>query len=236
MEDEELLSALDAPDTEIDRLDPVPETATLQNGIEVRILDLRTRQLFKLLRIVTHGAGQAFIQSNLDFSDDSGVFLQKLVTLVMFSIPDAEQEAIEFLQSMVEPADLVDKDPKQLSKAERDKNIALWTELNQEIWNPEPQDTIELIEVIVRREAKDIQALGKRIGQFLKLAQKTGQLVAGSSQEQNSPASSPASSTSSSTSTGGRTRTSKTSRSDGSGKSSRPSRSGTGRRSAAAAR
>lgn len=241
MEDDELVSTLEtAEENDLDRLDPVPEILTLKNGIEVRILELRTRQLFKLLRIVTHGAGQALMQTGLDFGDDAGVFMQKLVTLVVFSIPDAEQEAIEFLQSMVEPVGLCTKAPRDMNDKEQKRNLELWTELNQELWNPHPDDTIDLIENFVRREAADIQALGKRIRRFLELAGKTGQLKPQSgerpSRELKLPESSPASSTSSRTSTGGRTSRSSTSGSGGSARSSRPSRAATGKRSAAAAR
>lgn len=237
MEDDELVSALEQDENELDRLDPVPEIVTLKSGIEVRVLDLRTRQLFKLLRIITHGAGQALMQSGLDFGDDAGVFMQKLVTLVVFSIPDAEQEAIEFLQSMLEPVGLCDKPPRDLTDKERQHNLDLWTELNQETWNPDPEDTLDLIENFVRREAKDIQALGKRVRRFLDLASKTGQLKDRSgrpSQDVKLPESSPASSTSSRTSTAGRTRKSSTSPSGGSARSSRPSRAGTGKKNAAA--
>ena len=36
--------------------------------------------------------------------------------------------------------------------------------------NPELEDLVDLIEAIVRREAKDIMALGKRLAAMLKLA------------------------------------------------------------------
>lgn len=242
MEDAELVSALDREEDELDRLDPVPDTIMLECGIEVHVLPLRTRQLFKMLRIITHGAGQALAQSGLDFGDEPGVFMQKLVSLVLFSIPDAEQETIDFIQSMVEPAGLVDLPPRDLSEKQRARNVELWTELNKELWNPDPNDTISLVENFVKREAADLQALGKRISQFLKLADKTGQLKnksngggKRSSQELNLPESSPASSTSSATPTGGRTSASKTSRSGGSARSSRPSPRGSTRKSAPAA-
>jgi hypothetical protein len=244
MDDDELAAALDgeaAEITDIDRIDPVPDTLTLKCGIEVHVLDMRTRQLFKLLRIITHGAGTAFMQAGLDFNEDPAEFMKKLVTLVLFSIPDAEQETIDFLQSMLEPVGLCAKAPRDMSAKEREGNLALWTELNQELWNPDPEDTICLVENFVRRESSDMQALGKRLSQFLQLAAKTGQLKdksgdARPSQDLKLPESSPASSTSSQPSTGGRTKPSSTSPSNGSGKSSPRSRQGTGRRSAAAAR
>lgn len=244
-DDDDLTAALDgeaeaAAESEIDRIDPPSEFLELASGDEVRVLPLRTRQLFKLLRIITHGAGQALLRADLDFSENPEVFLQKLLTLVAFSIPDAEQETIEFLQSMVEPTDLVDKATRDLSDKERQHNIDAWTALNTELWNPDPMDTLSIIENVVRRESADLQALGKRIRGFLELANKTGQLKSnGSGRSQESvelPAPSPGPSTSSRTSTAGKTRSSSPSRSAASAKSPRPSRSGTGKTSAARGR
>lgn len=214
----EEVEALDQPDPvdELDRLDPQPEVMSLSCGIEVRLLPLRTRQMFKMMRIITHGAGQRIATSGLNFSDEPDVFLQKLLAVVVFSIPDAEQETIDFLQSMVEPAGLVDKLPRDLSKAEREGNIALWTDLNKELWNPDPLDTIDLVEAVFRREAADLQALGKKIRRVVELAARTGQLQ-GATQGSESSA---GSSTSSPPSTGGPTSKSSTSRSGGSARSS----------------
>ncbi len=240
-EDEELAAAVsDDGDSELDRIDPVPDYLTLRSGLEVHLLPLRTRQLFKLLRIITHGAGQQLLTSGIDFADEPQVFIQKLLGLVLFSIPDAEQEAIDFLQSMVEPADLCEKQVRDMSKSEREGNIAAWTALNVELYNPDPGDTIDIIEVIVQRESGDLQALGKRLRQFLELASKTGQLKneangGGSAPQQvvNLPENSPESSTSSAPSTAGRTRRSSTSRSAASAKLSQPSARASGRKSAA---
>lgn len=245
MDDDELVGALEedgapeAPENELDRLDPQPDEVTLACGITVHVLPLRTRQLFKMLRIITHGAGQALQNAGLDFADESGVFMQKLVGIVLFSIPDAEQETIEFIQSMVEPAGLVDKMPGDLNKQERERNIELWTAVNKELWNPDPGDTIDLVENIITREAKDIQALGKKVSRLIELASKTGQLDKSKSPASPAPkssASSAASSTSSRASTGGRTSKSSTSRSAASAKSAGPSSRASGKRSATADR
>src|SRR5712692_7173706 len=227
IEDEELVSAVSGED-ELDRIVPLPAFITLASGIEVHVLPLRTRQLFKLLRIITHGAGQTLMQSGLDFQEESGVFLQKLLGIILFSIPDAEQEAVDFLQAMVEPADLVDKGIRDLSKQEREANIASWTALNIEMYNPDPSDTVDIIENVVRREAADLQALGKKLTGFLKLAAKTGQLKdeSGTSRPQQDlslPENLPESSTSSVPPMAGATNGSSTSRSGGSARSPRPS-------------
>src|ERR1700744_3572830 len=124
MEDQDLVDALDDgpepedDDNELDRIDPEPASITLECGIEVHVLPLRTRQLFKMLKIITHGAGQALQNAGLDFGDEPAVFMQKMLSVVLFSIPDSEQETIEFLQSMIEPVGLSNKQPRDMSKAE----------------------------------------------------------------------------------------------------------------------
>jgi hypothetical protein len=150
------------------------------------------------------------------------------------AIPEAEQAAIGFLQSMCQPAGLTDKPASQLDKQQKEDNQALWETFNREMFNPAPDDTLDLIETIVRREAPELQSLGKRLRGLLEMFSKTGQdkeekepepgpeELAGSS----SPEPSPGSSTSSATSTDGGTRRSSTSRSAGSGKPSRQRSSG----------
>ena len=44
---------------EMERLDPVPDTYTFADGTTVSIERLKTRQFFKLLRIITHGGMDA---------------------------------------------------------------------------------------------------------------------------------------------------------------------------------
>lgn len=237
MEDEreELLDALGETSEldEIDRLDPVPDVIELRCGIKANVQRLRFRQVMKLLKIVTHGAGRTLMSADIDFRDDPALFAQKMLGVIMYAIPDAEQESVEFIASVLEPVGLTDKAPRDLSDGEREENVRLWTELNTEIFNPDPFDTVDILENVIRREAEDLQALGKRLSQFMKLAQKMG-LLRGQ-QAQNSQASSPASTTSSATSTAGATSTSAASGSAGSGKSSSRSRSGNGRRRSAAA-
>jgi hypothetical protein len=212
-------------ESELDRIDPVPETLTLSSGFEVDIVRLRTRQLFRLLRILTQGAGPAVMQAGLDFSAGAEQFSQSLAMLVLMSIPEAEQAAIGFLQSMCQPSGLVDKPRSQLTKQEGEDNQALWDQFNTEMFNPEPADTVDLIEVIVRRESADLQALGKKLRDLWQMFVKTGQSRGKTEPEpspselaeSSSPGRSPRPSTSSATSTGGQTSTSSVSPSAGSG-------------------
>jgi hypothetical protein len=214
-----------ADENELDRLDPEPVVVKLSTGLAIEVVRLRTRQFFRLLKVLTHGAGPAVVQAGLDFSAGAEQFASQLLTLVAMSIPDAEQEAIAFLQSMCKPAGLTDR-PK-LSKQEEEDNEALWEQFRKDTFNPELEDTIDLIEVIVKNEAPELQALGKKLQRMLQLFRATGQdkeqaEPEASPEDLASQESSPLPSTSSPASTDGPTSTSSTSRSAGSGRSARP--------------
>ncbi len=203
--------------SELDALDPIPEQVKLSSGTTVVLEDLRARQFFKLLRIVTHGAlplVQDMSLFKLDPDTDPGEFTAKLLSVLVLSIPDAEDETIVFLSSMVKPYGLIEG--RRLNNQDRERNAALWSDLAREMDNPELDDLVTLIEAVVRREAGDIQALGKRLAAMFKLASRTGQLEPSpspaptSAPTPTSSVDSPAPSTSSPTSTDGPTSTSQT--------------------------
>jgi hypothetical protein len=207
-------------DSELDRLDPQPVLCKLSTGFEVEIVRMRTRQFFRLLRVLTHGAGPTMMQAGLDFSAEGSEFATKLLVLVVMSIPDAESEAVQFLSSMCRPTGLAEKPGAQLTKQETEANQALWAQFAEELHNPELTDTIDLIEVIVTQEAPELQALGKKLQRVMDLFKKTGQDKEPPEpelgvQDLSSPARSRSRSTRSATSTGGRTSTSSTSPSAG---------------------
>lgn len=209
-------------DSELDRLDAEPAVVKLSTGYEVGLQRLKTRQFFRLLKVLTRGVGPAMLQS-LNFSDDPEGFGRNLLAMTVMAIPEAEQQFIEFLQSMCKPVGMHEPDGRQLTKKEREENSDLITELVEELNNPELDDLLDLAEAIVKAESADIQALGKRVAGLLEVARKTGQLEDKSPQEgeSSSSAASAQPSTSSATSTDGPTSTSSPSRSAGSGRSSR---------------
>jgi hypothetical protein len=218
-------------DSELDRLDPQPVAHTLTTGLEVEIVRLRTRQFFRLLRVLTHGAGPAVMRAGLDFKAGGEQFAQQLLTLILMSIPDAEQEAVGFLQSMCKPAGLDDKPESQLSKKAKEDNTARWAQFNTDLFNPELEDTLDLMEIIIRQEAPELQALGKKLQRMIQMFQATGQdkepaEPEASQQDLASQESSPPPSTSSAASTDGGTGTSSTSRSAVSARSSKRSPAG----------
>lgn len=203
---------------EIDKLDPAPDFVFLESGLRVQLESLKARQFFKLLRIVTHGALPGMREAGLFEMDglDSDEFLGRLMSVLVLSIPDAEDEAIEFVRSMCFPAGLAEGAGRRgLNKQDVEHNALLWEALDAELENPELGDLLTIMEAVVKREAEDIQALGKRLASMFTLAEKTGQLSSPSPQT-STPASSeasPARSTSSRRSTTGRTSNSKTARS-----------------------
>ncbi len=203
--------------TELDHLDAIPESVTLRSGTVVMLEPLKARQFFKLLRIITHGALPGMQSSGLFDMDglDSEEFIGRLLSVTLLSIPDAEDETILFLRSLCYPSGLIER--KGLNKQDVERNKALWEALDEELENPDLDDLVTIIEAVIKREAQDIQALGKRLASMLKLAEKTGQLDTPSespSQSESTPESSAVSrgrSTSSRRNTGGKTKISTTS-------------------------
>jgi hypothetical protein len=150
---------------DVDALSPSPDTVTLESGLVVRVERLRTRGMFKLLKVVTRGGGPILMQMPLDFNDTEA-FVQQFLAVVVMAVPEAEDEAIEFIRAMVAPADFI---PDAKSKADKQKNEDLFARLSQELDDPEIGDTFEIITKIIQNEASDIVALGKRLAATLKV-------------------------------------------------------------------
>lgn len=164
-----------AEESEVDRLDPVPVVIKLTSGFPVEVVRLRTRQLFRLMRIITRGATpQALSQLNFDMDDDEGrkKFAAQLLGIVIQAIPEAEQETIFFLQAMTRPQGIIDKPGVALTKHETEQNDALYDRFSRDMFNPDLEDFISLLEVIITAEAPDIQALGKKLTHLLQVARK----------------------------------------------------------------
>lgn len=163
----------------------LPETVvvTLESGNKLEIVPLKTRQFFKLLRIITRGAGDALTSLRLNPEDSDMEFATKLIATFGFAIPEAEEEAIEFVQSMCKPIGLIERPASSLNKQDRERNDNLWLQMVTELQNPELGDTFSIIEAVVTRETPNLKALGKRLSQMFDLAKKTGQTSEKSSTE-----------------------------------------------------
>jgi hypothetical protein len=154
----------DEPRDEIDRLDPQPVQMVLASGTEFDLEPLKLRQFLRLLRIVTRGAADVLDSAQLDFEDPQS-FVQTFLGMVLFSVPEAEEETVDFLKSMVKPRGMT---------GNPDKDLLLVRQLSSELDNPELEDTITIIQCVVQRESEDLRALGKRLGTMFQTAQKMG--------------------------------------------------------------
>jgi hypothetical protein len=85
--------------------------------------------------------------------------------MVLFSIPEAENETVDFIRSMAKPKDL-SGDPK--------KDLPRVKALQDELFNPSLEDTLTIVQSIIERESEDLRSLGKRLGRMLKVAEKMG--------------------------------------------------------------
>lgn len=218
------------PQSDLDRIDPDAATVTLASGTEIQITRLRTRQFFRLLKVLTHGGGEMLVRT-LDFSAPGDEFAQRLAMAILFSIPDAEQEAILFVQSMCLPVGVAPPEVRRRDKRQREDDDAAFAALAEELFNPPLDDTVTIVEAVIKQEAGDIQALGKRLAGLLNLADRTGRLKPGAPEKTPGPeeladrssATTPPSSTSSAPSTDGPTNGSSARASAASARSRKPS-------------
>lgn len=200
--------------SETDRLDPIPELVELADGRKVEIQRLKLRQLFRLLRIITRGGAgylpmlQEAMSGAASDSERAEQFGTQLLAIALIALPEAEDEAIEFIMSVVEPEGISEGRDKRA----RENNDHLRQELSEYLYNPDPDDAITIIQAVIDREKSDLVSLGKRLMASFKVAEKTGQLdekqKTSDSTEQTPTLSavSPVRSTSSRANTGGRTK------------------------------
>jgi hypothetical protein len=148
-----------------DRIVPEPFRFTLRDGTEVEVERLRTRQFLRLLRILTRGGMEVLPNLALDLRGSQEQFVVNMMLLFTFAIPEAEQEAIEFLRSMVRPVFRVPEGAgaKAIERARKDAEA----HLARVFENPELDDAIGIIEAVIRREAADLMALGRRLASLL---------------------------------------------------------------------
>jgi hypothetical protein len=158
------------PDQDVERILPGPgEPLTLSSGITVEVKPLKLRGFLSMLKIITRGAAVALGGLRLDTNDED--FVQNMLSLFIFAIPEADDEVIDFVRVMVAPWPKdSDGDPLN-SGLLQDKSNELWAEFD----DPELEDIFSVIEVIIHREGSDLRRLGKRMASALAFAQKTGQ-------------------------------------------------------------
>lgn len=151
---------------ELDALDPQSRVITLAEGKQVEVAPLRTRQLLRLVRVLTKGATPMLASLSFDTEGSNEEFGIQLATTVAFALGEAEDEAMEFLQSLVEPIGL--RKGRNLTKVDQSHNDALLDDLYEVLDNPLPQDTFAILQNVFVHEAENLKSLGKQIGVMLR--------------------------------------------------------------------
>lgn len=156
--------------TDIDAIasDEESKPLTLESGLPIKVLRIRTRATMSLLKILTRGAGEAL--ATIRFGEDvtQEEFTAQLLGAVILSIPEAEDETIEFLNRVVEPGSLIDKP--RLSPGDIEWNQEQWDLLAAELRDPSLDDLVTIVSEIVKVEGPHVLALGKRIAALLPMA------------------------------------------------------------------
>lgn len=152
---------------EITRLleDPT-QPLMLTSGTVFRIKQMRLREMLRLLRIISYGATNMVDALDLNF-DEPDEFVQTFVAMVIFAIPEAEDQTVDFLQSMVDIGH-------PTGNPKLDDTARL--ELAREMANPDLQEAVTIITAIVAHEGRDLAALGKRLRSLFAVANKMGQV------------------------------------------------------------
>ena len=131
---------------------------------EVELVPMRTRELMRLLRILTNGAAWIFpTLMEAEREDGPEAVLEQLIAALVLAIPEAEGPTLAFIKCMVR----LPKDGES-TKAER-------AQLDIYLDNPEPEDIITIITAIAEEEGGDLVSLGKRLSGVVALMAKAQQ-------------------------------------------------------------
>ena len=162
--------------TELGALLPPPEQLTLASGTVVRLRPLKTLEMLMLMDIITSGIGSRLGELHLDPDEPDRVFAARFGALLLSALPGKGPQMVAFLRAMVEPDGKVTAG--RVDKATGARNDELDAALDAELANPDPVDTITLVDAIARREAPQLQALGKHLARLWANAARTGLIPA----------------------------------------------------------
>lgn len=155
---------------DIDTIVGDPSVLHLEGAdVDILIERLRTRQFFKLLKILTVGAGPMLAELQVSSDSSQEELANNLVALLIVSVPEAEDEVLDFIRSMVAPVDLISPEK---TKGDRAANVEKYTELYQKLENPELEDTLDILIKVIKDESPNMLALGKRLAALLPSAAK----------------------------------------------------------------
>lgn len=162
---------------DIDAISSEPTPLTLESGFPIRVLRIRTRATMSLLKILTRGAGEALMTLRMPGEDVSQEeFTAQLLGAVLFSIPEAEDETIAFVNRVVEPGNLIDKP--RLTPGDIEWNQEQWDLLQAELQDPSYEDLVTIVSEIVKLEGPHVMALGKRLAALFPTAKKVEEKAA----------------------------------------------------------
>lgn len=134
----------------------LPEGGIVEiDGIKARVKRLKTYEFLGLMRVITNGLGPSLGQHEWDTSDEEQLKAD-LVAMVITAMPNAAEEFIVFLRSVLEPVD-------------PDQAAALALAMR----NPDPIDSIDVIGVLVDQEAPDLSVLAGKARAWISKIQKT---------------------------------------------------------------
>jgi len=124
----------------LDTIAPSEGTITV-DGMNCRVKRLRMRELMKLVRVLTAGLGEGL--TRLDWSSTSDEeFGQQLFGMALVGIPEAEDEFVELVQALVEPAD-----PRYSEQ------------VHEALDNPEAAVVVDAIGVVIEQERESFGLL-----------------------------------------------------------------------------
>lgn len=170
--------------TDIDTLASESTPLTLVSGTQITVERLRTRGLMSLLKILTRGAATAIPSLVVEEDTEPGKFAGQLLAAIVLALPEAEDEAVDFIQRMVSPVGMTSG--RRLTKAQESANAELLDRLRDELEDPEPEDLVSIVERIIEVETPHMLALGKRLALLLQAQQKSVEAKQGSSSSRRS--------------------------------------------------
>lgn len=163
-------------DSDLGTIRPRPEVITLESGRQVQVKKLKTWELLGLVDIVIGGVGRELFNIKLDMDEPEEIFAAKFAGLLITSAIGNRDQTIAWVRDVVEPVGLVKG--MRLDKAQKARNQKLIDELDYEMENPEPDDTITIIESLARTEGGDLHRWGKRLAGIFRMVAASGRLPA----------------------------------------------------------
>lgn len=139
---------------------------TLSNGHRLPLRQLKAKQLFVLMRIITRGGFQLVPQLLTGMGMWTPTeFANQLIALLVWAVPEAPEATFEFLRTMIEFP--LDEQGQLTEQGKEDVNLLV---------DPEMEDVVEIITTIVMDNKDDLVSLGKKMRSALDVMRKTGQL------------------------------------------------------------